>query len=974
MRRLLVSQLRHRPGRSGALALAILVAAVSFTLLTASASTSALHVRGTLKSSFRPAYDILVRPRKVETPLERNEGLVRPNFLAGIYGGISFKQWHEIEQTRGVTVAAPIANVGFMMPFGNVTIPITGLVDKEPYQLYRIKETWLANGGISRYPGPTLYVYYTPRDRFVEIGGDYGSFMEVGSGTKSPEPSCGGFAGTSGAFPTSPFPPLGSLSTLECYPSDTYRISATGATTTVNGLDPHNPRGFVGTSVQLSFPVYISAIDPVQEAKLVHLDKAVVSGRYFGADEGLTPYATPGGGTDAQLGKPIHYQLVPVLASSRTYVGESLRLSIQRLAVPAGTNVPRALATGACSKLGALPCPPVPPPAGASYQNAREFTAALAGRTVATRTIPAGNFYRQLLKEGNMPFPPGVISTDIYWTATPASYRRLGPDHLAPVPVHNPGTNWFSNFSGYVRPPRENLDTQFRSLHGRASQNDIVHGKAEWNPLQIIGKFDPNKLPSYSPLSKVPLQTYYPPELLPASAASKRALHDRPLLPTQNVGGYIEQPPLLLTTMQGLRAFLNPVFWVGQAARADKPAVPKAQQRAPISAIRVKVAGVTGPDPLSLERIRVVAQKIHAETGLAVDITAGSSPHPVLISLPKGKFGQPPLLVSEGWSKKGVTVSFLRALDHKDLALFALILVVCAFFLGNGAFASVRTRRVELGALLTIGWSPKEIFQAVLGELAIVGLLAGLAGSGLAAALVAGFSLHFPLLRTLYVIPIALGLALLAGLIPAWRAARGRPLDAILPPVTSRNSGRRVRSVLGMAFVNLGRLPGRTLVGAAGLLLGVAALTVLVAIEQEFHGTLVGTVLGSALSVQVRGADFVALGLTLALSALSAADVLYLNLREREAELVTLQTFGWSDGETRLLVALEALLLALGASVAGAVIGFLIGGPLLGVGVAGLAEGALISTAAAVCAAFLASVLPLLRLRRLTAPEVLAAE
>lgn len=973
MRRLLVSQLRHRPGRSGALALAILVAAVSFTLLTASASTSALHVRGTLKSSFRPAYDILVRPSNAETSLERNEGLVRPNFLTGVYGGIGFEQWHEIERTRGVTVAAPIANVGFLMPFGSLNIPITGLVDKEPYQLYRVKETWVANGGLSRYAGPSLYVYYTPGDRFVNIGGDYGTFNEVGPNAPRPEPACAGWNFPNQVFPTSPFPPLSSLSTLECYPTGTYRVQATNAVTTVNGLESPNPR-FVGTGVSLLFPVYVSAIDPVQEAKLVHLDRAVVRGRYFKPNEGFTPLTTGGGGTDAHLGQAFHFQLAPVLASSRTYVGESLHLTIQRLAIPPGTNVPRALATGTCLK-PVRPCPKsLAPPTGAGYRTARQFAAELPGRTIATRAIPAGSFYDEMLNEPRPPFPAGYLQPNIYWTATPPRYRRLGPDHLAPIPASNPSTIWISNFSGYLRPPRDNLDTQFRRLHSRASNNDMVHGKAQWNPLHVIGQFDPNKLPSYSPLTKVPLETYYPPELLPASAASKSALHDRPLLPTQNLGGYIQQPPLLLTTMKGLQAFLNPKFWPPQEATSATSAIPKAQQRAPISAIRVKVAGVTGPDPLSLERIRVVAQKIHDETGLAVDITAGSSPHPVLISLPKGKFGQPPLLVSEGWSKKGVSVSFLRALDRKDVALFALILVVCAFFLGNGAFASVRTRRAELGTLLTIGWSPKEIFQAVLGELAVVGLLAGLVGSGLAAALVAGLSLHFPLLRTLYVIPIALGLALFAGLLPAWRAARGRPLDAILPPVTSRVRRRRVRGVLGMAFVNLGRLPGRTLVGAAGLLLGVAALTVLVAIEQGFHGTLVGTVLGNALSVQVRGTDFVALGLTLGLSALSAADVLYLNLREREAELVTLQTFGWSDGETRLLVALEALMLALGASIAGAIIGILIGGPLLGVGVAGLVEGAAISTAAAVCAAFLSSLLPLLRLRRLAAPEVLAAE
>jgi ABC-type antimicrobial peptide transport system permease subunit len=158
------------------------------------------------------------------------------------------------------------------------------------------------------------------------------------------------------------------------------------------------------------------------------------------------------------------------------------------------------------------------------------------------------------------------------------------------------------------------------------------------------------------------------------------------------------------------------------------------------------------------------------------------------------------------------------------------------------------------------------------------------------------------------------------------------------------------------------------------LLLGVAALTVLVGIERDFQGTLVGTVLGSAISLQVRGTDFVALGLTLALSALSAADVLYLNLRERQAELVTLQTLGWSGRETRLLVELEALLLAFGAGLVGAAAGILIGRLILGVALGPLALGAAISAASALAAAFLSSLLPLLRLRRLAAPEVLAAE
>jgi putative ABC transport system permease protein len=224
-----------------------------------------------------------------------------------------------------------------------------------------------------------------------------------------------------------------------------------------------------------------------------------------------------------------------------------------------------------------------------------------------------------------------------------------------------------------------------------------------------------------------------------------------------------------------------------------------------------------------------------------------------------------------------------------------------------------------------------------------------------------------------YVLPLALGLAFIAGVVPAWRAASGGPLEAVLPTVAPRARARPVQRIVQMAFVNLLRLPARALVGGMGLAIGTGALTVLVSIQAAFQGTLVGTVLGNALSVQVRGADFLAIGLTIALAALSIADVLYLNLRERSAELVTLRTIGWSERELLVLVEAEALLLALAASALGAALGAVICG-VLGVPVLPLFAAAAIATAGGVLVAALAALLPLSQLRRLTPPSVLAAE
>ncbi len=107
------SQLRYRTGRSLALLLGMLVATTAFTVLTAASRTSQLRTIGTVTSSFHAAYDILVRPAGSRTALETETGTVQPNFLSGIYGGITMAQYRQIQRITGVQVAAPIAMVGY---------------------------------------------------------------------------------------------------------------------------------------------------------------------------------------------------------------------------------------------------------------------------------------------------------------------------------------------------------------------------------------------------------------------------------------------------------------------------------------------------------------------------------------------------------------------------------------------------------------------------------------------------------------------------------------------------------------------------------------------------------------------------------------------------------------------------------------------------------------------------------------------
>src|SRR4030095_8187481 len=98
------SQLRGRAGRSVALLAGVLVATTGFVVLTGATTTSRLDVTGTVERNIRAAYAILVRPGGTRTPLEPHRGPVRPNYLAGLYGGITLGQHDRVKAVAGLDV------------------------------------------------------------------------------------------------------------------------------------------------------------------------------------------------------------------------------------------------------------------------------------------------------------------------------------------------------------------------------------------------------------------------------------------------------------------------------------------------------------------------------------------------------------------------------------------------------------------------------------------------------------------------------------------------------------------------------------------------------------------------------------------------------------------------------------------------------------------------------------------------------
>jgi hypothetical protein len=944
-----VAHWRLRARRSLALLSMITVAVVGFTVLTAAAVTARLDAVGAVEANYRPAYDILIRPQGSALELERQRNLVQSGQLAGMRGGITEAQWHAIQGIDGVAVAAPVAVIGYIMRTVPVAVDLAGDLDPAAErQVLRVQPTWVTDTGLSRIPDGAAYLYSTRNTLYQK------PLSEWRSGEGAPPPvELDPDGRRTTICPYVPY--IGEGDYID--PTD---LQGRSSLTCVGGPGSADTLGRPAVPVVTmawSVPFLMAAVDPQAEAALAGLDKAVTSGRFFTAGE-----------VPAQRrldGMPYPYQALPILIADTPQIDAKLHLDIQRMGGDA-VNLVRT---------------------GTDNQAMRASLHTRPGASVATRTVSIDGPYRDLVQRMRNPLQgefddqstTNTVWLDRFWTVGPAETRPDGDGLRASQVPYNLkiwGVGADGGESGHPV-PMEFADTGVRG--NVAAHPNIT---AEHNPgigdiampdvtLDAVGTFDPKRIQLGSALSAVPMDTYYNPGAEGADDASRRALGGKRLEPNANVSGLLSQPPLMLTTMGALPAIYGPDGY------GTEPGYPEYQlnRAAPISMVRVRLAGDVGIDAASRERVRLVAERIAERTGLQVDITLGSSPTGVTVHYPAGRFGRPDLAVNEPWVKKGVAAVLVRAADRKSALLSGLVLAVCALAVLNATNAATRSRRTDLGVLACLGWTRRHLLRLLLTEITGIGLAAGVAGTVLAVPIALAFDLDIGWSHALLAVPTALLLSIAAGAWPAWRAARADPAVAVRPAVSAPSARRRTpRRVTGLALANLARTPGRTTLGAASLAIGVAGLTMLLAITFAFRGAVVGTLLGEAIAVQARTVDYLAVIVTIVLGIASVGDVLYLNISERAAELALLSATGWRDTTLRRMVATEAVTMGLLGGTVGAGLGLTAAAVFAGALTAPLIWCAAAALTAGVVVSALSMAVPIAMIHRLPTAQLLAQE
>ncbi|HMH36265.1 MAG TPA: hypothetical protein VK584_04950, partial [Streptosporangiaceae bacterium] len=370
--------------------------------------------------------------------------------------------------------------------------------------------------------------------------------------------------------------------------------------------------------VEVLQPIVIAGVDPAAETALLGLDRCVTRGRAL----------LPGDQPAAASGRDPPGTRIPVLVSTRSFVDETFTGHLTRAADAA------ALLRGA------------QPQALASWQPVREVKTS------------ADQLYRAYL-----PRVGDEVDEWPIWSIGDVSYReRPGGLHLEattrrPDPSIYQRRNTSSAIPASVTTPPAVRDRWFRTVtqHGY----DGAEGNRYWT---VVGTYNPDCLPGFDPLAGGGLETY--------AAPTVRLADGRELRPNRSLAGYINPPPLLLTTLGGAAWLSDPKRFDGRPGAAF------------ISVVRVKLAGLGEPGPLAEARIGRVAAEIRDATGLRVDVVKGASPRDVQIDLPAGRFGRPALTVREPWSVKGVAFRFSEAVSAQNLALFTLALAGATILVG----------------------------------------------------------------------------------------------------------------------------------------------------------------------------------------------------------------------------------------------------------------------------------------------------
>lgn len=408
-----------------------------------------------------------------------------------------------------------------------------------------------------------------------------------------------------------------------------------------------------------------------------------------------------------------------------------------------------------------------------------------------------------------------------------------------------------------------------------------------------------------SGLSKVPLGAYEPvgSTLVPGSSpAATKAVEMKPSITGL---GLVSQQTVAIASIASAAAW---------------------GQKAPIDAVRVRVAGIDKYSSDAVAKVAQVAQAIE-KLGFSATIVSGSSPTDVTVHVDNYAFGVtdpdakqevgPLGSVTQKWSELGAAARVDLAVSNTSFAVLAVALGAAALLLAAVQLAGVPGRRAQASVMRTIGWRRRRIVRWMAAEelvslaiVAVAGVAALLLASSRSAVSIAVGGSVAALVVT-STLAVALGARPIAsGIRPLRRGKRRHRMAEVQAWVTStwrlalrQVTVHRLNAVVQLlatvvvavaaAAATVTLIEGRAAAGASAL--GVFA------VDQAFIAQL------------VLGAVALVAGIVLAVIARR------IDLGRRREQWATMRAMGWSAGQVRAVQVIEGLIIGVpSVAIAGA--------------------------------------------------------
>lgn len=930
---------RRLPVRLVAAAVVVALVAAALVLVSGLGGQTLATVERRVSEQWRPAYDLLIVPPGTDVGMQvEGQPVTQANFMSTLDHGITVEQWRSILELDDVEVAAPISVIGYF----NRGLSILHLKGLEPgVHRFEREVTW-DNGLDARVQARTT-------GQQVPSGG-----------------SCGDDAPRLMLEPPTDYddPEIRRLHELDVLVSGlalnfTDYVQDSSAVWDCLGLDPSG--------------VYtVFGIDPEQESRLVGLDEALTDGRMLDSSQGFgdsrIEYMCDSRMVEDAEEEPMEQACepvssVPMLINDHEWISSPFAYGVNRVDIDiTGHGSLFEMADEAhqsCAEelqesyVGRLPS--FDSPLDCVDPSLQEQLVSSEGEAVIDTVLPeppASTGHIAAYKDGRWETEPAEETLQAPFVSRVSSVDYEVVDGV-------PGGSWLGGVRA-VPTGSYGPEPTFRRQQSTPTNPFLM--------FDVVGSYDAaavtESLSADDGSVWLPEHTYQPPVAVARFDDDLQPVEGASLRPTGNPLGYLLEPPQALTTLPAAAELLD--------------------TDAPISAIRVRLAGVEDASQAAWSRVENTARLIRDATGLDAVVTLGAAPTRMLVQVPGMRVRQmddqtemwaPPAdpldgeviapgpardvegfgWVEEPWLIQGAAVSYLRAGAGQHVWLFALLTVTAVTYL-TAMFTSLGLAQVkQMAVRRAVGWTSARVLGRQLAVAAGCGVAGGVAGAVVGLAVAGWLGLVVEPVVVAVAVPGAVVLACAGAAVPAWRSSR-LPLAAGLAggetalsaagggrgrrrgPAAAhrRRSGRfavtggRVRGlVLAMAVVELWRLRLRTCLAVTSGVIAISAIWLLITVQTQFAGTLQLTVTGQSILVDTGPTQaLITVGIALVAVALFV-ELLWQSVHDRRAQIGVLRAIGWRRARIAGLTISQGAVLGAAAAACGIAVTFAVTGWLL---------------------------------------------